>query len=177
MLLPVLVCCAVNLREADHGAFTPGGILRALCLGLGPGIMEEAAFRGLPGSNLLRLWREEEKLPAVAVLTAALFGLVHVANAFSGAGVAAVLVQAVYSFGAGVVFAAVYLRTGNLLPAILVHTLVDFTAFLNGHAMVELPPVTAVTLGLVFAALGLYYIRPEKRGEILRLWEDKWNAQ
>lgn len=184
LLLPSLLFFVTNLTEVSFKTLTPAAVLTAFCMALGPGVMEEVAFRGLAGSNFMRVWRDEKKLVPVVTLTALLFGLVHISNILAGAGKAVSFTQAVYSFGAGVMFAAVYLRTGSLLPSILVHTLVDMSAFMTSELMESggvlsgnsFDPSMLITglLGLALAVLGFWYIRPAKRAEILSLWSEKW---
>lgn len=184
LLLPSLLFFITNLTEVDFRTLTPAAVLTAFGMALGPGVMEEVAFRGLAGSNFMRVWRDEKKLVLIVTLTALLFGLVHISNILAGAGMAVSFTQAVYSFGAGVLFAAVYLRTGSLLPTIIVHTLVDASAFMTAELMesggvlsgssFDWSMLITGALGLALAVLGYWYIRPEKRAEIIALWEEKW---
>lgn len=184
LILPTMIFVATNLLEADMSALTPGYVLFALLAGMGPGLMEEVTFRGLALSNLMRVWNNERKIPLNVTFTALLFGLVHLGNILAGAGVIVSAVQSVYAFGTGVLFGAVYVRTGNLLPCMVAHTLVDFTAFLNpelaeaGGVMTDTGFEPAMLLlaavGIGFAVLGYYYLRPAKRAEILELWGEKW---
>lgn len=186
LLLPSLLFFVTNLTEVNFKTLTPAAVLTALCMALGPGVMEEVAFRGLAGSNFMRVWRDEKKLVLIVTLTALLFGLVHISNILAGAGKAVSFTQAVYSFGAGVLFAAVYLRTGSLLPSILVHTLVDMSAFMTSELMESggvlsgnsFDPSMLITglLGLALAVLGFWYIRPARRAEIISLWSEKWTV-
>ena len=184
LILPTMIFVVTNLLEADMSALTPGRVLLALAAGMGPGIMEEVTFRGLALSNLMRVWHDEKKIIYSVSFTAALFGLIHLGNILAGAGVLVSAVQSVYAFGTGVLFAAVYVRTGNLLPCMVAHTLVDFTAFLSpelaeaGGVMAdkgfEPQMLFLAAVGLAFAALGYYYLRPAKRAEILEIWSEKW---
>lgn len=186
LLLPSLLFFVTNLTEVNFKTLTPAIILTAFGTALGPGVMEEVAFRGLAGSNFMRVWRDEKKLVLIVTLTALLFGLVHISNILAGAGMAVSFTQAVYSFGAGVLFAAVYLRTGSLIPAIIAHTLVDASAFMNAELMesggvlsgssFDWSMLITGALGLALAVLGFWYIRPEKRAEILKLWAQKWTV-
>ena len=186
LLLPGLLFFVTNLTEVNFKTLTPAAVLTAFCMALGPGVMEEVAFRGLAGSNFMRVWRDEKKLVLIVTLTALIFGLVHISNILAGAGTAVSFTQAVYSFGAGVLFAAVYLRTGSLLPSILVHTLVDMSAFMTSELMESggvlsgnsFDPTMLITglLGLALAVVGYWYIRPAKRAEILALWGEKWTV-
>lgn len=186
MLLPSLIFMVLNLMSVSYRELSLTTVLAAMCMGAGPGVLEEVAFRGLAGSNMMRVWRDEKKIPVAVTLTAVVFGAVHLLNIFAGAGQAVSIVQTVYAIGAGVLFGAVYFRTGSLLPSMLVHTLVDGTAFLNadlmstGGVLMEegFDPMNLllIVVGIGFAVLGFWYVRPAKRQEILDLWAKKWNV-
>jgi hypothetical protein len=147
------------------------------------GIWEEATFRGLPIAYLMRRMKSANRIPFALVLTSAAFGLVHGSNALLGADVGSTAVQVVASFGIGVFFAAVYLRSGNLWPSMLLHFTQDIIALSCGSAS-EMGLVTTsvnwedwVNLALcaVVAAIGFWLIRPKKRAEIDALWAEKWD--
>ncbi|HEY4000729.1 MAG TPA: CPBP family intramembrane glutamic endopeptidase [Candidatus Xenobia bacterium] len=81
-----------------------------------PAVLEEFFFRGI----CLNLMAERWGLGWAVLLSSLLFGLLHLRkpHPFAYAGLAV---------GAGAVYGAVYLRTGNLTAAALTHALVDFT--------------------------------------------------
>ena len=186
LLSPTVIFLVINLWGVPYSTLTAGTVFNALCMGAAPGVLEEIAFRGLAGSNFLRVWKEEEKIPLAATLTAIVFGAVHLANIFAGAGVPASINQAVYAFGGGVLFAAAYFRTGSLLPSILIHTLIDTSAFLNPEMMNAGGVITESSfswemvitslIGIGYGVLGYYFLRPAKRGEVLQLWSEKWTV-
>ncbi len=165
---------------------TEGLTLRNISLALMAGVTEEVAFRGIPGSYLMRQWRAEKAIPRAAILTSIVFGLIHATNIFVGADPVATLVQVIYAFCLGILFAAVYLRTTNLLPTMLLHFLNDVLAFLATGYVVNGVQVQAFSLadnlfnlglGLVFALLGFWLIRPAKRAAILARWDERWSRE
>ena len=174
-------------------AMTPVGMLRHpenygsptlanLALALMAGFGEETAFCGLPLSYLMRQWKDERKIPAALLLSSILFSLLHITNILGGASVSMTLLQLLASLCLGFFFGAVYLRSGNLWPCIVVHTIHDIVAFLDistisdgimarAFRWEDLPDLLlAVSLGFV----AFWLIRPAKRGEILALWREKW---
>ena len=64
----------------------------------------------------------------MAVIPAAAFALTHVTNIVS-MGLSDVLKQALLTLFMGVFLGAVYIRTGNICPIILGHSLHDIMAF------------------------------------------------
>lgn len=97
------------------------------------GFVEETLCRGLVGNVFLRKWgRTKRGIYFVAVLSGALFGLVHVGNYFTSDYTAlASAQQIVVSFFFGVFFFALYLRTNSLVPGIALHAVVDLPAQLE----------------------------------------------
>lgn len=148
----------------------PDAVLRAAAAALS----EETIFRGLIAPNWLRLRRSRRHILWNVLVTAAVFGLFHLANAASGAATAATVWQAVCAIGAGVFFGAVFLRSGSLWPAVLAHLLIDLCAFLAGETARAMD-LWSLGAAIVMAAWGLYLIRPSRREAILALWDRKWS--
>lgn len=89
------------------------------------------------------------------------------------------------AFAMGVLFAAVYLRTGNILPSMFAHTLNDVLVFcivsqtsngiLTGH--LSAANIPDVIIMLLYFVIGLRLIRPEKRPEILSTFAERWAGE
>ena len=77
---------------------------------------EEILLRGLLLNGLLKSLEPEKNGILLAVIwSSVLFSLVHAINLLSGAPLDATLLQLIYTTAMGFLFAAVYLRTNNLL--------------------------------------------------------------
>ena len=82
----------------------------------------------------------------------------------------------------GVFLSAVYIRTGNIWPLMLVHSLHDILLSSVSEKEtalgVEFPdwfvPALGVVEGLLFVC-GLYMLRKSKRAEIIALWNRRWS--
>ena len=184
-----LAFVAADIVYAVVGLFTEpcsmaGLTLNNLTMALAAGVTEEVIFRAVPGSYLMRQWREEKKIPVVMLLTAAVFGLIHATNLAYGADLGATVVQILGAFGIGVLYAAAFLRTGNIWPCMLIHFLHDVLAFLateaiqNGiqvTALATVDVVVSLIFTVIFVVLGFWLVRPAKRAGILRLWDEKWS--
>ncbi len=179
LLIPTLVFIIINLTEINYSSLTLKDILVAFFVSLAPGISEEVNFRGLSGSNYMRVHPDGRRLPLIATLIGLLFGASHLTNLSAGAAVDKTLLQVFYAAGVGVLYAAVFFRTGSLIPGIFSHWVVDFTSFMTpggSGALTTADIIRGIVLGTVMAAFGYWYIRKSKREEIKKVWAEKWPA-
>ena len=89
------------------------------------GAAEEVAFREVGTSYLARQWKDENKIVLMALVPAVAFSFIHLTNAVGDMDVLSVLEQMTLTLFLGVFFGAVYIRTGNIWPLMLVHSLHD----------------------------------------------------
>ena len=140
-------------------------------------------FRGLGVANYMRKIRDESRIKVIFWLSSIVFGLAHMGNITAGGDVFSVVIQSVYAIGVGMLFGAVYLRTGNLWPTILGHWSVDFLEMIrvdlsgSGGIMTGMGIGDWITVAAaVFAAFwALRLMRPENYAEIMSVWSRKWN--
>ncbi len=97
------------------------------------GISEELAFRGILFSGARSALR-----PIGAItLTSIIFGAVHVFNGITTGDWGSAAMQAVAAAMSGLLFIAILIRTGSIIPAMIIHWLWDFGIFTlgsrNGH--------------------------------------------
>jgi uncharacterized protein len=150
--------------------------LYALLYALLTAANEEAFSRGLTLQTLLPYGPLRATL-----LSAALFGLLHLNNLFLLGFTPFVFIQAIGAFFLGIGFAAYRLRTTTLWPLILIHMCYDLATDVSyfaspksstAHAALPLSlPVLAIALlvpSLLQAIYGLYLLRPRKQREELR---------
>lgn len=156
-----------------------------ICAALSAGINEELGTRALPIDNIVRAEGEVKNIKRYVILTALIFGAVHIFNVLGGASLSATVGQILYAFGFGVFFAAVYYRTGNILPCIICHFMVDFSGGFDpaynpetaGRLLLnteQVPIMKVVTqmmiIALPFALYGLFLIRKKKHDDIVKVW-------
>lgn len=155
-----------------------GGVLILVAYCFAIGMFEEFAFRGLFYLMILDGRRKSTKqIFWTTVISCAVFGLVHLANLFVGAGVGATLLQVGYSFLIGGMCAIVLLKTGSIWYCVLLHTVYDIGGtilYLGGGKRWDIVTVivTAV-LGVavaVFMVISLLRIKPE---DVERLFPEK----
>ena len=182
MLAPFLVFHYIG-SVVSWITFGIGSVSLAFLKALAPGFGEEIAFRGLGIANYMRTIRNEKSIPVIFWLSSIVFGLVHLLNAFVGGDPVAVAIQSVYAIGVGMLFGAVYLRTGNLWPTILGHFSVDFLEFIRGDLGANAGVMTSIGIGdiitfaaAVFAAVwALKLMNKRYYPEIMEIWNKKWN--
>ena len=107
------------LTKGDFNPLTP----EILILGLAPAIFEEVVFRGIFIDNLKKSGKSDM---AALLISALFFGLIHMTNAVNG-NIPQALVQTGYSIVVGLVFGAIYIRTGDLLSVMIAHAAIDIT--------------------------------------------------
>jgi membrane protease YdiL (CAAX protease family) len=119
----------------------------------------------------------------MALIPAVVFSLTHLTNYGEMSSVGSLLSQVLLTVFFGIFTGAVYLRTGNIWPLIIAHSLHDILGFSTSAGVVamgvtEFPDWTTGYLFVIEAALavcGLYMLRKSKRAEIIELWNRKWS--
>jgi membrane protease YdiL (CAAX protease family) len=160
----VLVPIILRLLGIDYGTFDPAVIALTFGTGLLIGFTEEVLTRGIA----VKIFRDAgHREFAVAVISAALFGLLHSANILLGQPLLTVLLTVVFAFGFGIMMYLVLRVTGNLIWPILIHGLTDPTTFLASGgidvAVEDQSPLVALAgpFNLVFvlaAVVALFFI-------------------
>ena len=138
-------------------------------------LFEETAFRGIVFPFVLgKTGTGRKGRFRAVVISAALFGALHLVNIIGNWGAAgAVLLQVGYSFLIGCMLAVVYLHTGSLAGCILLHAVYNFGGMLvptlgqGAFADIwNLPTVLITAVLAVFAIV--FYLRLLLREDALR---------
>lgn len=160
-----------------------GSVLAAVILGIAPGIREELLCRIIPVSLLMRREDRKELITAAYLIPSLVFGLFHFVNLYSGADPILTLLQVAYATAVGLIFAAIYLKTGNLWVSILLHALLDFSAYLsadlqqtNGVLQASgsdewIGYLVQLLYTAIFAANAFCLYRKNSREAIAQTWE------
>ena len=117
-------------------------------LALAPAVFEEVIFRGIG------VWFLKERGysdPAVTGISGLLFGLAHLTN-IAGMNLQSVLLQTGYAVVVGLVFAALYVKSDDLLSLVLAHFFIDFTNRLFLHAITVTPIPWVIAFAVLMAA-------------------------
>ena len=172
------------LNVVDYGFYFKPTML-ALAMAIAAGFFEETVFRGVTVPIGMRYIRSEKRVSIIVLFTALVFGLLHVGNVINGANVTMGIIQGIATIFAGLLFVAVFLRTGNILIPIIMHGVYDYMCFVTDASLDNgIMTSETVTTGLILAVLvdviagvwALYLIRPAKRAEIHAIWDEKWSV-
>ena len=183
----------ISLYNLSIGAENPSWYLylsvtavqNALVSGASTAMAEEVLCRGVIAGNMIRVWGSKPKgLYAVMLVSSLMFGSMHALYMTEVGFSAGIFWQIANTFAMGLVFAAMYMRTRNILGVALVHGLVDFAGFL-GRAGYERPDMALAKLSnsvaaaailsdcvniVICVAVAFYLVRPAKQAEIKALW-------
>ena len=182
LLWPAYIFVILNAVGPDYANMTATHVIFAIISGVAPGIFEEVAYRGLAGSNFMRLWQDGPHIRLSAVMTAFMFGITHLGNIFVGADPLATMIQVIYAFGMGLLFCAVYYRTGTLWPAIILHSAIDVGQALDNTELILTEGADLsgnlflIGCGILFSAWAIFLLRNQKIAEINAVWRERWGA-
>lgn len=105
-------------------------------------VMEEALFRFAILGILFYAWRNvKQRLPLALATSSILFGIVHLTN-YGPQEWSMTILQAVSAAGLGLFFATVYVYTGQLWLAMMMHFFLDWTAFIASDTTLMTGKVT-----------------------------------
>lgn len=125
----VLLFNVLHFASIDYGKAGSAVVIAWLVAGLFIGFAEETVTRGLV-VNLMRKGGHREI--TVALVSAALFALLHASNLLGGQSLFATLIQLVYTFAFGLCMYLALRVTGNLIWPILLHASTDPSIFMQG---------------------------------------------
>lgn len=115
------------------------------------GFSEEMAFRGVLFRGLLSripIW------PAI-IITTVLFGSVHSLNALTTGDLPGAIAQSITAAMSGLLFIAIVVRTGSILPAMFIHALWDFSNLLSIVNVVPAGEPTAIDPRLLIVPIAV----------------------
>jgi len=127
-IMPVIVIatCVVGFQILKGSHDSVESVVYPLILAFEAGFVEELMVRGLPLGNLI--WKADsfKSVMKLVIFSSVVFGYLHMGNVLRTGDVISGLTQSTGAAFAGVFFAAVYLRTGSIIPGIIGHFLWDF---------------------------------------------------
>lgn len=147
LVLPLLVVLGSGVHTASADR-----VLGYALFCLMVGFAEEVLMRGV----VLKVLAPGGVMRAV-MLSSLLFGLMHLSGLFNGHALQPSLVQVIYATFIGIGFAGPRLYSGSILPAILLHALVDFAdGIARGYTFAAPKEMNLHDAGGTIIVTGLY---------------------
>ncbi len=152
------------------------------------GLAEELMCRGIVAQTLLERYGTKRSCVWKALIISGLiFGLLHTSN-LSALNPSFVVGQIISAIGAGILYGAIYFRTGNIWIIALAHGLNDImaTASIWMGGVDSLSAITSlgddfsafpVVIAVIEALIGVFLLRKKRFGEIEENWPElkEWN--
>lgn len=149
LVLPLLVVLGAGVHTASADRVLG---YAAFCLMVG--FAEEVLMRGV----VLKALVPNGVMRAV-MLSSILFGVMHLSGLFNGHALQPSLVQVIYATFIGIGFAGPRLYSGSILPAILLHALVDFSdGIARGYTFAAPKEMNLHDAGGTIIVTGLYAV-------------------
>lgn len=171
-LIPLVPAILNLIPGAQRASFAQVSVVFVIALLVA--FAEETIFRGLMLQAIkpFGYWR-------AALITAALFGLIHAMNALTGKSGLESALQIGYATAIGFAYAALTLKKEVLWLLILTHFLTDFAFFIQKPGF-TLPPfwqsVLVVILTIGFSVYGIFVMRQKSDQQIGSARERTQNA-
>lgn len=147
-LLPMWVLSTGNLWGGVGLRYDGITTVMAVLSFLLVGVVEEIVFRGF----LFNGMRRTGKLSVAIFVSACTFGMGHIVNLLTGHATMETLVQVLFAVAWGFLFTFAYLKSGSLLPCIVIHSLIDaFSVFSRDSQIADWAYIVAtVAAALVY---------------------------
>lgn len=166
---------------ANNGIGRPS--FKMLTIAVMAGITEEIIYRAVPGSYLMRQWKDGNAVMRTMVMTSAVFALCHLGNIFAGADIGATVLQVTETFCAGMFLCALFLRSGSIIPGMVLHILNDVYNLIGMDVTggvvedsITLSDALCTAGHCVFLlGVGIWLVRKEVRETVFKLWSLKWS--
>lgn len=141
------------------------------------GVREECIYRATIQNVVAKKYANSVKGIWITVITSSIiFGLTHITNLFFGMDPLAVFTQMMGAACLGLVFGAVYLRSGNLWVMILIHATNDIVALANSTFLKGVSGIQdlnsrsfswgSLVVNLAYIGYAAFLLRPSKCRQI-----------
>lgn len=152
--IPLLVIAFVQpIMGGLNFELTAAKIVLIVIFSLLVGFTEESIFRGIIREKL----QFKSRLFYI-VFSSLFFGILHIANAFSGADMMQIVLQIINAFLIGLILALLFEIAHNIIPLIIFHFLFDTFAQLTSPAIIEQEVLVVSVLNMIYLAYGAYLI-------------------
>ena len=164
--LPCLITCLVNFPwsgvfSGNITVYMSGYVALYAVFVFSTALVEELVFRGVL-LNIVFQYMRRSKLPYVfsVLISSGIFAAFHLFNLFEGASIEGVLLQMVYTFLIGCMFAVIQIKMGSVWYCVILHALFNFGGMFTqfGFAFGDPWDVVFWILTIVFGLLSAGHI-------------------
>lgn len=160
--LPLALIVSVNLWGGATLNYSPAETVLFIVSMICVGFLEELIFRGF----LFTAMRKDGLVSAM-IVSSLTFGIGHIVNLLGGADFLPTLMQILYATSAGFLFTVIFHKSGNLLPCIIGHAVMNsLSAFLTARS----PVLEWIIYGVLIVLPVLYalwILKTDKRSDDL----------
>ena len=158
--IPLIVVALSHFVAGPASGLSIGLFGADLFLTLSIGMAEEIYFRGI----ICRIWVEKGKVKAV-VISSILFGICHLMNIAGGAGLLTTLLQICFAVIYGFVLALIFIRSGSLIPCILLHALHDMCSFISAEGSTTMNVILGAAQTVILVMYFIFLMKDEFVGK------------
>lgn len=151
--MPMVLLCTVNLWLGISVKDEPARVMLECIWMACVGFSEELLFR----SFLIRAVSRKNERIAI-LLSGCIFGIVHLFNLIGGADAGETLIQVLYACSLGLMFAMFFVRTGNIIPCMITHSLIDITSVFGNPATPTAQDEAVYAVMIVIPLLYAWYV-------------------
>lgn len=163
--IPVLLFCLVQLSGILESTYDYSivinvfGVVAALIYCVAIALWEEFLCRGVILTNMLKKWANSKNgIIKSVILSAFIFGAAHVITGFGGDWTNTTI-QIVYASFMGLLFGVIYIKTKSLASTIVLHFILNLTAYTMPYVMPNFQSMNPLTFILsIFAFVCLWVI-------------------
>ena len=188
LMIPFILLLLYTLAEPLYlkRPFYFNPTFSALAMGLSAGFGEESMFRLFSIAIVMRYVKKEKRILSI-ILLAVFFGFMHMGNIQQGADMVMTVVQAFFSIFLGLMFSALYLKTGSVIFPIFAHAFYDYICFTTdpslsseGIIVQQYTPVAmvlAIVSSVIVGTLAFYMATNNNLSIANKIWDKKWNTK
>lgn len=152
--LPMWILTTGNLWDGFSLSYRGIAQVFAVLAMLLVGYVEEMIFRGF----LFRAMIPKDGIVIAVIVSSVTFGMGHIVNLLTGQADLETVVQMIFAIAWGFLFTMVYYKSGNLIPCIIAHGLVDVSSLFGADTYLGDRIYVGTTI-IVSIAYCIYLIR------------------
>lgn len=152
--IPLLIIALVQpIMGGLNVELTASKIVLIIIFSLLVGFTEESIFRGIIRAKL------KQKGPLFYIMFSSIFfGILHVANAFSGSDSLQIVLQVINALLIGLILALLIETTNNIIPLIIFHFLFDALAQMTSSDIADKEIMIVSVLNILYLLYGAYLV-------------------